>query len=149
MYLQEARVRPDREVKLGRICNEQHVAVNMYGGSDRPEEEGEDVTGLVWGNNDGCAEVLHLKQNQKKCYGFSDCECHVTIIPSAILNLKHGCSFFRQRHVMYLDGKTEGICKENGSVHGVNRTVPNVKQCSCVVKAQVAEKKGEKKNQRN
>lgn len=45
---------------------------------------------------------------------------------------------------MYPDGKTEGICKENGSVHWVNRTVPNVKQCSCVVKAQVAEKKGEK-----
>lgn len=70
VYLQEARVRPDREMKLGRICNKQHVAVNVYGRSDRPEEEGEDVTGLVWGNNDGCAEVLHLKQDQKKCCWF-------------------------------------------------------------------------------
>lgn len=50
---------------------------------------------------------------------------------------------------MYPDGKTEGICKENGSVHWVNRTVSNVKQCSCVVKAQVAEKERGGKNQRN
>lgn len=45
---------------------------------------------------------------------------------------------------MYPDGKTEGISKENGSVHRVNRTIPNVEQRSCVVKAQVAEKRGNK-----
>lgn len=38
----------------------------MNGGSNRPEEEREDVTGLMWGNNDGCAEVLHLEQNQEQ-----------------------------------------------------------------------------------
>lgn len=39
---------------------------------------------------------------------------------------------------MYPDGKAEGICEEDGSVHGVHRTVPDVEQCSCVVKAQIA-----------
>lgn len=33
----------------------------MDGGSDWPEEEGEDVARLMWGNNDGCAYVLRLK----------------------------------------------------------------------------------------
>lgn len=55
-------------MKLGCVCDEQDVAVNVNGGSDRPEEEGEDVTGLVWGNEDGCSEVLHLKQKQKMSY---------------------------------------------------------------------------------
>lgn len=115
----------------------------MNGGSDRPEEEREDVTGLVWGNNDGHAEVLHLKQNQKKCY-ISTFVTHFTILPSAVHNLKHGCGLFGQGHVMYPDGKTEGICKVNGSVHRVNRTIPNVEQRSRVVKAQVAERRGNK-----
>ena len=68
----------------------------------------------------------------------------MTIIPYAILNLKHGCGLFRQRHIMYPDGKTEGISKENGSVQRVNRTIPNVEQRSCVVKTQVAKKRRNK-----
>lgn len=39
---------------------------------------------------------------------------------------------------MYPDGKAEGVCEEDGSVHWVHRTVPDVEQCSCVVEAQVA-----------
>lgn len=115
----------------------------MYGGSDRPEEEREDVTGLVWGNNDGCAEVLHLKRDQEKALRCLTL-CTPPPIPSVILNLKHGRGLFRQGHVMYPDGKTEGISKENRPVHRVNRTIPNVEQRSCVVKAQVAEKRGNK-----
>lgn len=38
----------------------------MNGGSDRPEEQREDVTGLVRGNDDGRAEVLHLRRNQRE-----------------------------------------------------------------------------------
>ncbi len=61
VYLQEARVGPDRQMKLWSICDEQDIAVYVNGGSDWPEEEGEDVTRLMWRNNDGCTEVLHLK----------------------------------------------------------------------------------------
>ena len=39
---------------------------------------------------------------------------------------------------MYPNCKVKGICEENGSVHRVYRTVPDVEQCRCVVKAQVA-----------
>lgn len=49
---------------------------------------------------------------------------------------------------MYPDSKAERICEENGSVHGVNRTVPDVEQCSCVVKAQVAAR-GDNRNTLN
>lgn len=43
MYLQEARVGPDWQVELGCVCDQQDIAVYVNGGSDRPEEEGEDV----------------------------------------------------------------------------------------------------------
>lgn len=39
---------------------------------------------------------------------------------------------------MYPNGKVEGICEEDGSVHRVHRTVSDVEQCGCVVEAQVA-----------
>lgn len=39
---------------------------------------------------------------------------------------------------MYPDGKAEGVCEEDGSVHWVDRAVPDVEQRRCVVKAQVA-----------
>lgn len=44
VYLQEACVSPDRQVKLGCICEEQNVAVYVNRRSDWPEEQGEDVT---------------------------------------------------------------------------------------------------------
>lgn len=65
VYLQEASVSPNRQVKLWCICDEQYVAVYMDGWSNWSEEEGEDVTRLVWVDEDGCAEVLHLKQREK------------------------------------------------------------------------------------
>lgn len=65
---------------------------------------------------------------------------HFTISPAFCLptHIKHGFGLFGQGHVVYPDGKAEGICEEDGSVHGVHRTVPDVEQCSCVVKAQIA-----------
>lgn len=39
---------------------------------------------------------------------------------------------------MYTDGKAEGVCEIDGSVHWVDGAVPDVEQCSCVVKAQIA-----------
>lgn len=66
MYLQEPGVGPDRQVKLGSVSDEQDIAVYVNGGSDWPEEEREDVMGLVWGDNDGRAEVLHLKSKEKE-----------------------------------------------------------------------------------
>ncbi len=39
------------------------------------------------------------------------------------------------------DGKAEGIREEDGSVHGVDGTVPDVEQRGCVVKAQIAERR--------
>lgn len=43
---------------------------------------------------------------------------------------------------MYPDCEAEGICEEDGSVHRVHGAVPDVKQCGCVVKAQVAATRG-------
>lgn len=57
------------------------------------------------------------------------------------VDLKHGFGLFGQGHVVYPDGKAEGIREEDGSVHWVDRAVPDVEQCSCVVKAQVAAKR--------
>lgn len=68
VYLQEARVGSDWQVKLGCVCDEQNVAVYVNGWSDWPEEEGEDVTRLVWGDNDGRAEVLHLQDKQRESH---------------------------------------------------------------------------------
>lgn len=53
-------------------------------------------------------------------------------------HIKHGFGLFRQGHIVYTDGKAEGICEIDGSVHWVDGAVPDVEQCSCVVKAQVA-----------
>lgn len=53
------------------------------------------------------------------------------------VNLKHSFGLFGKGHIVYPDGKAEGICEEDGSVHWVDRTVPDVEQCCCVVKAQV------------
>lgn len=45
---------------------------------------------------------------------------------------------------MYPDGKAKGICEEDGSVHWVDRAVPDVEQRGCVVKAQVAARREDK-----
>lgn len=147
VYLQEACVCPDRQVKLWCICDEQDVAVYVNGGSDWPEEEGEDVAWLVWGNDDGCAEVLYLKWKEKKW-----CRIHRHNLlflwslsnHSGDTHIKHGFGLFGQWHIVYSDGKAERICEEDGSVHGVDRAVPDVEQCSRVVEAQVAVRRGDK-----
>lgn len=52
-------------MKLGRVCDQQDIAVYVNGGSDCPEEEGEDVAGLVRRDEDGRAEVLHLRHRRE------------------------------------------------------------------------------------
>lgn len=42
------------------------------------------------------------------------------------VNLKHGFGLSGEGHIVYPDGKAEGICEEDGSVHWVDRTVPDV-----------------------
>lgn len=87
VYLQEARVGPDRQVKLWCVCDEQDIAVYVNGRSDWPEEQGEDVTWLVWGNNDGRAEVLHLKEKEEKVMSYwSLCIYHISQIRAASVN---------------------------------------------------------------
>lgn len=61
LNLQEACVSPDRQVKLGCICNEQDVAVYVNGRSDRLEEQRKDVPRLVLGDDYRRGEVVHLK----------------------------------------------------------------------------------------
>lgn len=116
----------------------------MNGGSDWPEEEGEDVARFVRGNNDRCTEVLHLKQKEreKKNIYIISISVHITLHNQSNLilmtvNLKHSFGLFGKGHIVYPDCKAEGICEEDGSVHWVDRTVPDVEQCCCVVKAQV------------
>lgn len=76
MYLQEAGVGPDRQVKLGCVCDEQDVAVYVDGGSHRSEEQGENVPRLVCGDQDGGAEVLRLKQKGKS----ADVTIHISAV---------------------------------------------------------------------
>lgn len=70
VYLQEARVSSNRQVKLGCVCDEQDIVVDVNGRSDCPEEEREDVSGLMWRDEDGCAEVLHLRHRREKVTSF-------------------------------------------------------------------------------
>lgn len=56
-------------------------------------------------------------------------------------HVKHGFSLFGQGHIVYLDCKVEDICEKYGSVHWVNRTVPDMEQGGCVIKTQVAARK--------
>lgn len=66
VYLQEACVGADWQVELWCICNQQDVAVYVNGWSDWPEQEREDVTWLMWGDENRCTEVLHLKWKERK-----------------------------------------------------------------------------------
>lgn len=43
-YLQKACVSPNRQMKLGCVCEQKNIAVYVNGWPDWPEEEGEDVT---------------------------------------------------------------------------------------------------------
>lgn len=135
-HLQEAGVSPDRQMKLGRISDEQDIAVYVDGGPHWPEEEGEDIPGVVCRDEDGRAEVLHLWQEEKPWGRFAPWKAGGAA--SDHTHAKHGFGLFRQRHVVYLDGKAEGVGEEHGSAHRVYRAVPDVEQSSCVVKAQIA-----------
>ena len=44
----------------GGVGDQEDVAVDVCGGADWPEVQGEDVAGLLRGDQDGLAEVLHL-----------------------------------------------------------------------------------------
>lgn len=57
-------------------------------------------------------------------------------------HIKHCFGLFGEGHVVYPDCEAEGICEEDGSVHRVHGAVPDVEQCGCVVKAQVAATRG-------
>lgn len=59
-YLQEACVGAHRQVELGSVCDEEDVAVDEDRGPDRPEEEAEDVAGLLGGHYDRAGKVVHL-----------------------------------------------------------------------------------------
>ena len=49
----------------GGIRDQEDVAVDVCGGADWPEVEGEDVAGLLRGNQDWLAEVLHLDNTRQ------------------------------------------------------------------------------------
>lgn len=58
--------------------------------------------------------------------------------PTVSTYVEHSFGLFGQGNVVYLDCKIKGICQVDGFVHRVYRTVPDVEQCGCMVKSQVA-----------
>lgn len=131
-------------MKLGCVSDEQDIAVYVDGGPHWPEEEGEDVPGVVCRDEDGRAEVLHLQQRDRRWERFGAGKQQGLLLLKTYA--EHGFGLFRERHVVYLDRKPKGIGEEDRSAHRVYRAVPDVEQRSCVVKAQVAAKIEEKKN---
>lgn len=61
-YLQESSVGADGEVELGGVGDQQDVAVDVIGGPDGLEVEGEDVARLLRGDQHRLTEVLHLRR---------------------------------------------------------------------------------------
>lgn len=126
-------------MELGGVGDEQDVAVYVDGGSDRPEEEGEDVARLVRRNEEGDAEVLHLRQTEKKRrHKLGPVVRTRCLDAGGPAHVKHGFGLFGQRHVVYPDGEAEGVGEEDGSVHRVHGAVPDVEQSGRLVEAQVA-----------
>lgn len=62
MYLQEARVGSDGQVKFRSIGDEENVAVDVDGGSYWPKQKGENVARLVGRDKNRHAEIAHLKK---------------------------------------------------------------------------------------
>lgn len=60
MYLQEACVGPDWQVKFRSIGDEENVAVDVDGGSYWSKQKGENVAGLMGRDKNWCAEIMHL-----------------------------------------------------------------------------------------
>lgn len=74
-YLQESSVGADGEVELGGVGDQQDVAVDVIGGPDGLEVEGEDVTRLLRGDQHRLTEVLHLRRRTRDR---SYIRCHLT-----------------------------------------------------------------------
>lgn len=67
-YLQESSVGADGEVELGGVGDQQDVAVDVIGGPDGLEVEGEDVARLLRGDQHRLTEVLHLRRTRDHSY---------------------------------------------------------------------------------
>lgn len=61
MYLQEACVGPDRQVKFRSIGNEENIAVDVDGGSYWPKQKREYVARLMGRDKNRQAEIANLK----------------------------------------------------------------------------------------
>lgn len=71
MYLQEACVGPDWQVKFRSIGDEENVAVDVDGGSYWSKQKGENVAGLMGRDKNWCAEIMHLWKNKTMFYFFN------------------------------------------------------------------------------
>lgn len=147
MYLQEACVGPDWQVKFRSIGDKENVAVDVDGRSYWSKQKGENVAGLMGRDKNWCAEIMHLlKTKNKKTHQYftfilifllEKFSADKIVKARKIAHIEHCLGFFGKGHIVDAYGKVESISEVDGPVHWIYRTVSDVEQGGCVVKAQV------------